>query len=116
MKVDSFALKRQYELIKDELKVSIEKVMSSGAFILGEDVGLFEKEFSTYCGAKYGIGVNSGTDALFLACLACGIRKGDEVITPTYTYIATSFGISIAGATPVFWIQRKKHIVLMLKK
>ncbi|MFA5389280.1 MAG: DegT/DnrJ/EryC1/StrS family aminotransferase [Candidatus Omnitrophota bacterium] len=102
MKVDSFSLKRQYEQIKDELKAPIEKVMMSGGFILGEDVGLFEKEFAGYCGAKYGIGVNSGTDALFLACLACGIGKDDEIITPTYTYIATSFGISMAGARPVF--------------
>jgi len=102
MKVDSFTLKKQYEQIKDELKGPIEKVMASGGFILGEDVGLFEKEFAAYCGVKYGIGVNSGTDALFLACLACGIGKDDEVITPTYTYIATSFGISIALAKPVF--------------
>jgi len=102
MKVDAFTLKKQYEQIKDELKGPIEKVMASGGFILGEDVGLFEKEFASYCGVKYGIGVNSGTDALFLACLACGIGKDDEVITPTYTYIATSFGISIAGAKPVF--------------
>lgn len=102
MKVDVFSLKRQYENIKDELKAPIEKIMQSGTFILGEDVGFFENEFAGYCGAKYGIGVNSGTDALFLACLACGIGKGDEVITPTYTYIATSFGISMAGAKPVF--------------
>jgi dTDP-4-amino-4,6-dideoxygalactose transaminase len=102
MKIDVFSLKRQYEQIKDELKAPVERIMQSGAFILGEEVGLFEKEFSGYCGAKYGIGVNSGTDALFLACLACGIGKGDEVITPTYTYIATSFGISMAGAKPVF--------------
>ena len=102
MKVDSFTLKKQYDEIKDELKGPIEKVMQQGAFILGEEVGFFEKEFASYCGAKYGTGVNSGTDALFLACLSCGIGKGDEVITPAYTYIATSFGISIAGATPVF--------------
>jgi len=102
MKVDTFTLKKQYDEIKDELKEPIEKVMISGGFILGEDVGLFEKEFAAYCEVKYGIGVNSGTDALFLACLACGIGKDDEVITPTYTYIATSFGISIAGAKPVF--------------
>ncbi|MDP2921157.1 MAG: DegT/DnrJ/EryC1/StrS family aminotransferase [Candidatus Omnitrophota bacterium] len=102
MKVDIFTLKRQYEEIKDELKGPIENVMLSGGFILGEDVGLFEKEFAEYCGVKYGIGVNSGTDALFLACLACGIGQGDEVITPSYTYIATSLGISMAGARPVF--------------
>ena len=102
MKVDIFTLKKQYNELKDELKEPMEKVLMSGGFILGEDVGLFEKEFAEYCGVKYGIGVNSGTDALFLACLASGIGKGDEVITPTYTYIATSLGISMAGARPVF--------------
>ncbi|MEK6732043.1 MAG: DegT/DnrJ/EryC1/StrS family aminotransferase [Candidatus Omnitrophota bacterium] len=102
MKVDIFTLKKQYENLKGELRGPIENVMSSGAFILGEDVGFFEKEFAEYCGVKYGIGVNSGTDALFLACLACGIGKDDEVITPAYTYIATSLGISMAGAKPVF--------------
>jgi dTDP-4-amino-4,6-dideoxygalactose transaminase len=102
MKVDIFTLKKQYDQIKDELKEPIEKVMQSAGFILGEDVGLFEKEFAGYCGVKYGIGVNSGTDALFLACLACGIVKGNEVVTPAYTYIATSLGISMTGARPVF--------------
>ena len=102
MKVDVFSLKKQYEDIKDEVKRPIEKVMLSGGFILGEDVGLFEQEFSDYCGVEYGVGVNSGTDALFLACLACGIGKGDEVITMPYTYIATALGISMTGASPVF--------------
>ena len=102
MKVDIFTLKKQYNELKDELKEPMEKVVMSGGFILGEDVGLFEKEFAEYCGVKYGIGANSGTDALFLACLASGIGKGDEVITPAYTYIATSLGISMAGAKPVF--------------
>ena len=102
MKVDVFSLKKQYEELKNELKEPMEKVLMSGAFILGEDVSLFEREFSAYCNVKYGIGVNSGTDALFLACLACGIGKGDEVITPAYTYIATSLGISMALAKPVF--------------
>ncbi len=102
MKVDVFSLKRQYEDIKNEIKGPIEEVMRSGAFIMGEDVGLFEKEFAEYCGVKYGVGVNSGTDALFLACLACGIGKGDEVIVMPYTYIATVLAISMTGAKPVF--------------
>lgn len=102
MKVDVFTLKKQYEVIKDEIKGSIEKVMQSGGFIIGEDVGLFEKEFAAYCNVKHGVGVNSGTDALFLACLACGIGKDDEVIVMPYTYIATVLAISMAGATPVF--------------
>ena len=102
MKVDVFSLKRQYEAIKDEVKEAVGKVMQSGMFILGQDVGLFEQEFARYCSVKYGIGVNSGTDALFLGCLACGIGKGDEVITMPYTYIATALGISMTGARPVF--------------
>jgi dTDP-4-amino-4,6-dideoxygalactose transaminase len=102
MKVDFFTLRRQYEGIKEEIKGPMEKVMQSGGFILGEDVGLFEQEFAAYCGLRYGVGVNSGTDALFLACLACGIGKGDEVIVMPYTYIATVLAISMAGAKPVF--------------
>ncbi len=102
MKVDVFSLKKQYEGIKDEIKIPMEKVMSSGGFIMGEDVKLFEQEFSDYCGVKHGVGVNSGTDALFLACLACGIGKGDEVIVMPYTYIATTLAISMTGARPIF--------------
>src|SRR3989338_11684774 len=102
MKVDIFSLKAQYREIKAELGEPIEKVLQSGAFILGEDVGFFEQEFAEYCGVKYGVGVNSGTDALFLACLACEIREGDEVIAPSYTYIATALAISMTGAKPIF--------------
>ena len=102
MKVDVFTLKRQYEDIKDEIRGPMERVLSSGGFIMGEDVGFFESEFSEYCGVRYGIGVNSGTDALFLALVACGIGKGDEVVVMPYTYIATTLAISMTGATPVF--------------
>lgn len=116
MKVDIFTLKKQYEEIKSELKGPIEKVMREGSFILGEDVGLFEKEFSEYCGVKYAIGVNSGTDALFLASLACGIGKDDEVITPAYTYIATSLGISMALAKPVFVDTEEKTYCIDVSK
>ncbi|MFH1782728.1 MAG: DegT/DnrJ/EryC1/StrS family aminotransferase [Candidatus Omnitrophota bacterium] len=102
MKIDFFTLKRQYESIKDELKAPLENVLNSCGFILGKDVILFEEEFARYCNTDYGIGLNSGTDALFLACLACGIGKGDEVITMSYTYIATALAISMTGAKPVF--------------
>ena len=102
MKVDVFSLRRQHEEIKNEIKGPIEKVMSSGGFIMGEDVKLFQQEFAAYCGMRYGVGVNSGTDALFLGCLACGIGKGDEVIVMPYTYIATTLAISMTGSTPIF--------------
>ncbi|MBU1853238.1 MAG: DegT/DnrJ/EryC1/StrS family aminotransferase [Candidatus Omnitrophica bacterium] len=101
MKIDIFTFNRQYEDIKDEIRGPLEEVIKSGQFILGKDVGLFEQAFSAYCNMKYGVGLNSGTDALFLACLACGIGKGDEVIVVPYTYIATLLAISMTGAKPV---------------
>ncbi len=102
MKIDIFSLKEQYKNLKDDITQAIKKVMGSGQFILGEETSLFEKDFAEYCSVKYGVGVNSGTDALFLACLACGIGKDDEVITTSNTYIATALAISMTGARPVF--------------
>ena len=70
-------------------------------FILGEEVGLFEQEFSEYCGVPYSIGVANGTDALHLACRVLGVGDGDEVIVPAMTFASTAFGVSLAGARPV---------------
>ncbi|MCM8800303.1 MAG: DegT/DnrJ/EryC1/StrS family aminotransferase, partial [Candidatus Omnitrophica bacterium] len=64
--------------------------------------GFFEKEFAHFCGAKYAVGVSSGTDALFLSLLSLGIGEGDEVIVPVFTYIATALVVSHTGARPVF--------------
>ncbi|MFH1479049.1 MAG: DegT/DnrJ/EryC1/StrS family aminotransferase [Candidatus Omnitrophota bacterium] len=102
MKIDFFSLRKQYEAIKDEIMPVVENMMSSGMYVLGSDVFLFEEEFAKYCEVSYGVGVNSGTDALFLGCLACGIGKGDEVIVPSYTYIASVLAITMTGAKPVF--------------
>jgi dTDP-4-amino-4,6-dideoxygalactose transaminase len=92
----------QYQKLKDELLPVVEHTISQGHFILGGEVELFEKEFAAFCGAKYCVGVSSGTDALHLALRALGIGPGDEVITAANTFIATAFAISYAGATPVF--------------
>lgn len=116
MKIDVFTLKRQYEGIKDEIRQAINRVLGSGAFIFGEEVRVFENSFAGYCGVKYGVGVNSGTDALFLSCLASGIGEGDEVITVSYTYIATVLAISMTGATPVFVDIDKKTCNLDISK
>ncbi|MBI4640704.1 MAG: DegT/DnrJ/EryC1/StrS family aminotransferase [Candidatus Tectomicrobia bacterium] len=95
-------LKRHYERIKAEVDAAIADVLNRGWFILGEKVKEFEEAFSRYCGAEYGIGVGSGTEALHLALIACGIGPGDEVITVSNTCIPTISAISFAGATPRF--------------
>ncbi|MGB9915118.1 MAG: DegT/DnrJ/EryC1/StrS family aminotransferase [Candidatus Bathyarchaeales archaeon] len=95
-------LKREYTEIKCEIDEAIRQVIKKGVFILGEETEKFEREFSSYIGVKYGIGVNSGSDALFLALKALGISTGDEVITVSHTFIATVDAITRNGATPVF--------------
>jgi len=95
-------LKAQYKLIKKEIDSAIKRVLESGRFIGGEEVEKFEKEVVKFCGTKYAIGVNSGTDALFLSLKALGVGKGDEVITTPFTFIATAEVIANLGAKPVF--------------
>jgi len=95
-------LKRQHQSIKAEIFEAFEKVYEHTAFSGGPFVEKFEKEFATFCDTKYAIGVNNGTSALHLALLALGIGAGDEVIVPANTFIATAWGVSHAGATPVF--------------
>lgn len=86
--------KKIFRLIKDTVKFN--------DFTLGRYVDLFEKEFCKYQKVKYSIGVGSGTDAIFLSLKALGIKEGDEVITPTYSFYATAGAIATAGAKPVF--------------
>lgn len=95
-------LKAQYNDIKEEVDSAIASVLESGCYVLGEHIERFEEEFASYCDARYGIAVNSGTSALHLALLAYGIGAGDEVITVPNTFIATAEAISYTGATPVF--------------
>jgi len=102
MKVPFVDLGFQYREIKNEITPSLNKLFKRGNFILGEEVVLFEKEFARYCKVKYAAGVNSGTDALFLSLLSLGIKNGDEVILPVFTFIATAFAVSAVGAKPVF--------------
>ena len=102
MEVPFLDLKKQYQSIKDEVNVNVQQVMDSGRFVLGENVRSFEKEFASFCGTEYAVGMANGTDALCLALLACGIEKGDEVITVPDTFIATTEAISQTGAKIVF--------------
>ena len=101
-KVPFLDLKKQYYQIKDEVLKVTEEVFESNAFSGGPYVEKFEKNFAEYCGTSYAMGVNNGTTALQLAMLALGVGPGDEVIVPANTFIATAWGASHVGATPVF--------------
>ncbi|HEX8422806.1 MAG TPA: DegT/DnrJ/EryC1/StrS family aminotransferase, partial [Pyrinomonadaceae bacterium] len=95
-------LQAQYRAIKREIDEAIGRVVESAAFILGREVEAFEAAFAEYLGARFCVGVNSGTAAIQLAVTACGIGAGDEVIVPANTFFATAEAVSTAGATPVF--------------
>ncbi len=102
MKIPLSDLKSQYQSIKNEINQKVLDVLENSEFILGENVKKFEEEFANFCGVKYGVGVGNGTDALYLALRACGIKEGDEVITAPNTFIATVEAITLNGAKPVF--------------
>ncbi len=95
-------LRPQYESLKPEIQAAINRVLERSDFIMGEEVGLFEGEMAAYLNVKHAIGMNSGTDALFIGLRALGIGAGDEVITTAFTFFATAEAISHVGATPVF--------------
>jgi dTDP-4-amino-4,6-dideoxygalactose transaminase len=94
-------LRRQHAGLAGLLGEAFERVVSSSAFILGEEVERFEEEFAAYCGVSYCVGVASGTAAITLSLMAAGVHPGDEVIVPAHTYIASALGVLHAGATPV---------------
>ena len=102
MKVPFVDLKALHEPISADLSEAIARVMRNTAFIQGAEVKAFEDAFAKYLGVRHAVAVNSGTAALHLALLALGIGPGDEVITVTHTFIATSEAISAVGARPVF--------------
>jgi dTDP-4-amino-4,6-dideoxygalactose transaminase len=95
-------LRAQYLSLEDEVRAATARVMDHSAFILGEEVELFEREFANYVHANCAVGVGSGTDALHLALRAVGVGPGDEVITVPNSFIATALAVSYAGARPVF--------------
>ncbi len=95
-------LKKQYKTIKKDVDAAIKGVIKNTDFIMGEDLRLFEKEFAEFCQVKHAVGVDSGTGALELALHALGIKQGDEVIVPCFTFYATASAVASVGAKPVF--------------
>ncbi|OHB70963.1 MAG: hypothetical protein A2W23_07850 [Planctomycetes bacterium RBG_16_43_13] len=93
-------LKREYQSIKPEIDRAIQYALDNANFILGKTVEDFENAFAGFCQTKYAVGVANGTDALRLALIACGIGKGDEVLIPCFTFIATAEAVILVGAIP----------------
>ncbi|MCB9252297.1 MAG: DegT/DnrJ/EryC1/StrS family aminotransferase [Flavobacteriales bacterium] len=101
-KISCLDLQGQHQQVKKEIFEAFEKVYEKTAFSGGPFVEEFENSFSEYIGVKHSIGVSNGTVSLHLAMLVLNIGPGDEVIIPANTFIATAWGVSHAGATPVF--------------
>lgn len=102
MKIESNVLDRQFFKYQSEYEEAALRALRSGWYVLGKEVETFEASFAQFTRAKYCVGLNSGLDALILAVRALCIGKGDEVIVPANTYIASVMGITENGATPVF--------------
>lgn len=100
-KIQMVDLQTQYQHIKAEIDKGIEEVIASAAFIKGPKVAAFQGHLEEYTGAKHVIAVGNGTDALQIALMALGLQPGDEVITPTFTFIATAEVVALLGLTPV---------------
>jgi Predicted pyridoxal phosphate-dependent enzyme apparently involved in regulation of cell wall biogenesis len=90
-----------YLAYKEDIRAAVDRVLESGWYILGSETATFEKDFAGYLGLGHGIGVGSGTEALHLCLLSCGIGQGDEVVTVSHTAVATVAAIEMCGATPV---------------
>jgi dTDP-4-amino-4,6-dideoxygalactose transaminase len=102
MKVPFLDLQAQYETIREEIALAMQKVLDDAAFAGGPCVAQFEKEFAAFCGCQFALGVSNGTAALWTALRGLGVSPGDEVITVPNTFIATAEAISLCGAMPVF--------------
>src|SRR6187397_847269 len=101
-KIPMVDLKGQYLKIKDEVDAGISEVINSTAFINGPAVKSFQAELEAYLGVKHVIPCANGTDALQIAMMALGLKPGDEVITPSFTYIATTEVVALLRLKPVF--------------
>ncbi len=95
-------LSTQYSQLQTEIEEAALRALRSTHYILGPEVEAFESEFAAWNGAKFGIGVGNGTDALHLALRALGVGPGDEVICPAFTFVATAGAAALTGATPIF--------------
>jgi dTDP-4-amino-4,6-dideoxygalactose transaminase len=101
-KIQMVDTKNQYLAIKEQVDASIQEVLDTASYINGKAVKDFAHNLATYLKAEYVIPCANGTDALQIAMMALGLKPGDEVITPSFTYIATTEVVALLGLTPVF--------------
>jgi dTDP-4-amino-4,6-dideoxygalactose transaminase len=102
MPVPMLDLAAQNAVVKQKALEGLSKLIDSSSFVLGENVRGLEAELAEYSGAKFAIGMSSGTDALLIALMALGVGKGDEVVLPSFTFFATGGVVARLGATPIF--------------
>jgi dTDP-4-amino-4,6-dideoxygalactose transaminase len=100
--IPRFDLSAQYAALAAEIHEAVDRVLASQQFILGREGATLEQEIARLCSVAHAVGVASGTDALMLALRACGVQPGDEVILPTFTFVATGSAVTALGANPVF--------------
>lgn len=101
-RIPQLDLSRQYETLRDEILAALERVCASQQFILGTEVAALEQEISSFLGVRETVGCSSGTEALWLALVACGVQSGDTVVTTPFSFFASASAIVRAGARPVF--------------
>jgi dTDP-4-amino-4,6-dideoxygalactose transaminase len=101
-KIDFIDLAAQQARIKPQIDAAIARVLAHGGYIMGKEVGEFEKQLAAFCGAKHALSCSSGTDALLLVLMAKGVGPGDAVFVPSFTFAATAEVVALLGATPVF--------------
>ena len=106
--INQFSLKEQNKKLKSEIIQKIDSVITSSSFILGSNLKKFENNIAKYLDVKYAIGCNSGTDAIYMALIAAGVKRNDEVITTPFTYMATVEAIMFIGAKPILVDINKK--------
>ncbi len=102
MKVPLLDLQAQYATIRDEVRAAVDRVFETQQFVLGPEVEALEAEIARYSQTQFAIGCASGSDALLLALMSCGVSRGDEVITTPFSFFATASAIARLGARPVF--------------
>src|SRR5439155_26785943 len=101
-RVNFVGLHEQYEALRPQIDAAIASVIGRSTFVGGPDLLEFERWFAMFCGVRHALGVSSGTDAIRLALRSLSVGRGDEVVTPAHTFIATAAAVSAIGARPVF--------------